>query len=303
MRYSKVLLAFVLISILVFGSTMSAFADGHIFELTVVVDAGSTGMGTVTAGGQFAQGADISATATPNPDGSSRFVKWEIKCINSTIYSNTPIYVGKMHGHDVTMTAIFEKTYSLTTGVNDVNMGTVTPGGNFGYSENVNIVATAKPGYKFVKWMADFGNSDVYVDPGFGQEFTCNLSKCGQGYFPTVELIGHFAPNDSYAVTGVVSPLASGTISGTGAYLYGSNVTLTATPNEYFTFDKWELPAGVTPTSDLDEAVLTFVMPQKNFEAKAIFIETFTVTATVKYLNASDQPIKEIGRASWRGRV
>lgn len=290
MRYSKILLAIVLISMLVFGSTMSAFADSHIYVLTVDVDAGSTGMGNVTGGGEYSVGDPVTVSATPNSG--HRFVKWTYMCGGKT-HDMTDFNFIYTHDHDLTLKAVFEQTYDLTTGVNDANWGMVTPGGTFGFSENVNIMATPKPGYKFVNWMVVFGEGNDPVNPGFGQAFTCNLAKCGQGYFPTVNLVAHFAPNDSYNVTGVVSPLASGTISGAGPYLYGSNVTLTATPNEYFTFDKWELPEGVTPTTDLDEAVLTFVMPEQNVEAKAIFIETFTVTATVKYLNASDQPIKD----------
>ena len=53
MRYSKILLAIVLISMLVFGSTFNAFAETK-YNLKIMVDESSIGMGTVSTGGDYA---------------------------------------------------------------------------------------------------------------------------------------------------------------------------------------------------------------------------------------------------------
>ena len=51
----------------------------------------------------------------------------------------------------------------------------------------------------------------------------------------------------------------------------GKEVTITATPDRGYTFDKWEVISGGIQVADEDSATTTFTMPDKDVEVKAHF--------------------------------
>jgi LPXTG-motif cell wall-anchored protein len=196
MRYSKILLAIVLISMLVFGSTMSAFAVKS-YEVTVSV---GEGMGSVTGGGEYVYDAEVTVTATPDPG--YEFDKWIMTCGGGTMEHFNASFMFNMHPHDVTLVACFKEVedelrYNLMVSAFDPSMGEVSGSGNYAYTQDVHVKATPKTGYQFDKWMVNFNDGNGFINPGFSQEFTCNLSHCGRGYFPNVELVAHFKPMPS----------------------------------------------------------------------------------------------------------
>ena len=62
---------------------------------------------------------------------------------------------------NTTYTATFTTQYSLTTSVNSLEAGSVSPSGTNWYNsgQNVSIAATANPGYSFTGWSGDFSSS------------------------------------------------------------------------------------------------------------------------------------------------
>lgn len=291
MRYSKILLAIVLISMLVFGSTMSTFAVGETYNLDVSVAEGSKNMGTVTGSGDYAYEGDVHVSALPNAG--YRFVGWEV-CFNGAgmnplakpasftcNLSSVNVYVPNVY-----MRATFEAIPTTPT-----NSEVIVHYINF--DTNVRLIPEVKIsgiiGKPYVTEAKVFANFELFKTTNNTTGTFGEVQGHVDYYYKAVVITD---PPVNYTVTGVVSPLASGTITGTAAYPYDSMVTLTATPSLHYVFDKWELPVGVTPTTDLDEAVLKFKMPKLNFEAKAIFKEDFKVMATIKYLDASNMPIK-----------
>lgn len=192
MRYSKILLAIVLISMLVFGSSMSAFAVKS-YDVTVSV---GEGMGSVTGGGEYLYNDEVTVTATPDPG--YEFDKWIMTCDMGSMEHYNATMMFNMHPHDVDLVACFKEVenelrYDLMITADDPSMGDVLGSGNYAYTQDVHVKATPKTGFQFVKWMVSF-NDGAFNDSAFPQEFTCNLSHCGNGYFPKVELVAYFEP-------------------------------------------------------------------------------------------------------------
>jgi hypothetical protein len=105
--------------------------------------------GTVSGAGSYAPGtkAEIGATAAAG----YHFVRW--KEDRDTKASRTVTLT-----QDTTLTALFMKgataseTYQIFVKPNDVTMGMVFGGGTYEQNEVVEITATAKSGYHFVRW-------------------------------------------------------------------------------------------------------------------------------------------------------
>ena len=96
------------------------FAWDHANNIYVVLRNGSSGYGIYTYATQY-NAADPFTTKAPNG------VTFEVKC-----YDNV--------------------TYTLTTSVNDANMGTISAGGSIKSCTEVTVTATPKEGYRFVNW-------------------------------------------------------------------------------------------------------------------------------------------------------
>lgn len=96
------------------------FAWDHANNIYVVLRNGSSGYGIYTYATQY-NAADPFTTKAPNG------VTFEVKC-----YDN--------------------ETYTLTTSVNDANMGTISAGGSIKSCTEVTVTANPKEGYRFVNW-------------------------------------------------------------------------------------------------------------------------------------------------------
>ena len=107
----------------------------------------------------------------------------------------------------------------VTTLVNNTEWGTVTGSGYYTENDNVNLTATPKEGYHFVKWSD--GNTEnprsfvVTQDSTFAAEFAIN----------------------KYTIT--IPESGNGIVTGMGEYNHGDTITLTATPNEHYHFVQW----------------------------------------------------------------
>lgn len=376
MRYSKILLAIVLISMLVFGSSINAFAVVK-YDLTVSV---GEGMGSVDGGGKYEPGTEVTVTAIP--DEGYQFVKWESSCTGETNDLSVPSLTYTTHNHDVTLSAVFklegadlyhlniksnnqsmgtvsssgnyefeeavpviatpaegyqfvkwvssctgetndlskpsityimhkhdvtltayfeEKTYKIITSVDgDVNQdtkGSVIGGGIYRYTEDVNIVATPKDGYKFVKWMADFGDGN-FVAPGFEDPIIqCNLSHCGNGYFAEIELRAYFelieeptepttaatteAPTEPTTAATTEAPTEPTTAATTEAPTEPTTAATTETPTQPTTAATTETPTQPTTaattaatTEDDDEVVTITIIPTTSPATEATEVVT-----------------------------
>ena len=113
-------------------------------EVTVTVN--DPAMGSVEGAGIYEKGTEV--ILTPNPVAHHRFVNWT----GDMTSTDNPLKF-TIEG-DVTLTANFEAipTYTITTSVNESDMGSVTAGGTYYEDTEVTLTATANAGYVFVQW-------------------------------------------------------------------------------------------------------------------------------------------------------
>ena len=176
------------------------------FAINVYTVTLSAENGTVTGAGEYAHGTEVTLNATPNAG--YHFVKWSDGETNATrtitVTSN------------VTLTAEFAiNVYDVTLNVEN---GMVTGAGEYAHGTEVTLTATPNEGYHFVKWSD--GETNV----------TRTITVTAD-----VTLSAEFAIN----VYDVALSAENGTVTGAGEYNYGVEVTLTATPNEGYHFEKW----------------------------------------------------------------
>ena len=97
-------------------------------------------------------------------------------------------------------------------------MGVVTGGGEYYYGDEITLTATVNEGYHFVKW------SDGATNP-----------------IRTITVIDHLTLIAEFAVNVYIVTLTAenGTVTGSGVYNHGTEVTLTATPDKGYKFVQW----------------------------------------------------------------
>ena len=121
-----------------------------------------------------------------------------------------------------TITAYFVPAqFSLSVISSDLNMGTVSGGGNYNYQSNRTIHAFANTGYHFTQWN----------DGDINSSRTITLTQ-------DTAFVAYFAPNQ-YAVCGVPNYPDRGYVLGNDTVDYLDTVVLTAVANHGYTFDHW----------------------------------------------------------------
>ena len=211
---------------------VAVFGEPAVTYYTVNTAANPAEGGTVTGGGTFAGGTEVTLTATPNEG--YEFVKW-----NDNNTDNPRIVT--VNG-DITYTAHFAlKTYNLSVSANPIEGGTVTGAGDYPYGEFVTITATPNEGYQFLNWHDGVTESSRTV------------KVIGDATY-----VAHFADvtTTTYTVTALSNDASLGEVTGGGTYPEGAEVTLTANAFGSATFIKWndsntDNPRTITVTGDV----------------------------------------------------
>lgn len=155
----------------------------------------------------------MEATISATPKTGYRFTHWSD---GNTDNPRTIVLT-----QDTVLTAIFEMvTYEVSLSC-DAEQGTVSGGGTYQEGEQVSISATPKTGYRFAHWSD--GNTD--------NPRTIVLTQ------DTV-LTAIFDEIPTYAVS-LSCDAEQGTVSGSGTYREGEQVTVSAMPNEGYEFVQW----------------------------------------------------------------
>ena len=179
-------------------------------QYTLTASAGDGG--SVTGGGPFASGTQVSLTATPTSGYS--FSGWSngstANPLTVTLNSNTSI------------TANFQvivNSYALSVSAGEG--GSVsTEGGEYEEGTEVTLTATASEGYRFTGWSDGSTEESITITLNSDTALTADF-----------ELI----PIYTVTVTG-----EGGVVTGAGEYQEGSEVTLTANANQGYVFNGWE---------------------------------------------------------------
>ncbi len=117
-------------------------------------------------------------------------------------------------------------TYALSLNANPVAGGNVYGGGTYPTGQSVRARAVPNTGWNFLNWTEN--GSIVSSDTAYSFNLAANRT-----------LTANFSQAASVTINTVVFPLACGTTLGSGTYAAGQNVTLTATAEPQFVFDKW----------------------------------------------------------------
>ena len=238
-------------------------ANFNVRTYTVTVTENNPAYGSATGDAtDIVHGTEITVTATPvNTD--FVFVNWTDA--NGAVVSTDEEYTFTVV-ENVELTANFkpEDRFFVTIVINPAGSGTVTGGGSY-YMKgaDVPVEAFALTGYDFVNWTDE--NMDVFSDNPY------NILNI----FRDVVLTANFALK-TYAIDASANPV-EGSVTGSGIYEHGEEVTVTATPNTGYEFVNWtkagaEVSTNATYTFDANEDV-TLVA---NFTVK-----NYTVTVAV----------------------
>ena len=206
--------------------------DTHYYDITVLVAPGNENMGSVTGSGTWMEGEQVTIEAIP-VDG-FHFLYW-----NDGDTANPRVVILTS---DTTFTAYFEEDihfYTLTLLSADTAMGYVSEGGVWAEGEPVTIEAYPIDGYHFTQW-----NDGNTANP---RVVTLTSDTTFTAYF--AEDI-HY-----YTVTVLSADETMGTVTGSGTWMEGEQVTITAIPNAEHYFTHWNdgdtvNPRVITLTSD-----------------------------------------------------
>lgn len=223
---------------IIVGSTDTTYtASFAVDEYTLVLtgDAHTT----VTGYGTYAYGTQVQITATS--DEHYHFVSWSDGNTNATrtitITENMTLGASS---------AINEYTITVSAGQH----GTASGSGTYAYGTSVQISATADTDYHFTQW--NDGNTD---NPR------------------TIVVTGnatYTASFESDAFTVTITGDAHTTVTGSGSYPYGTQVQISATPDEHYHFVAW---------SDGDTNATRIITVTGNITLSASSaIDTYTIT-------------------------
>lgn len=173
--------------------------------VVISVSAAPAAGGTVTGGGGYMVGDNVSVSATPNAG--YTFASWTD---GATVVGNAPGLTFAAAANR-TLVANFVQGYAVGTAVFPPLAGTASGGGivNLGSSTTINV--TANPGYSFLNWTDSQGNvvstSTSYAfTPGASDTFTANFTAplVGVHYdfdapIPVLNL-GHAVPFDQVSL-------------------------------------------------------------------------------------------------------
>ncbi len=211
---------------------------------TISASANPSNGGSVSGAGSYNYGSSCTLTATPATGYS--FVRWTK---NGSQVSTNASYSFTVT-ESASYVAVFSlNSYTISASANPSAGGTVSGGGSYNYGSSCTLTATPATGYSFVKWTKN--GSQVSTNPSYTFTVTANASY--------VAVFSY-----CYTITTSVSPLAGGTVNGSGTYEEGATCTLTAIANESYSFKNWTENGEVVST----EATYSFmVMGNRNLVA------------------------------------
>ncbi len=178
---------------------------------TITVTSADETQGTASGSGDYAEGLEIEISATPAEH--YHFAQWN----DGNTDNPRTITVTS----DSTFTAVFAINQHTVTVVSaDTEMGTVSESGTYDYGTEIQISATPADGYGFVAW--NDGNTDNPRTVIVTEDITYTATF---GVLRTISVVS--------------ADETMGTVEGTGEYVEGATVQITAIPNEHYHFVHW----------------------------------------------------------------
>lgn len=210
-------------------------------QYTITAVALPSAGGTVTGGGGYNHNATCTLDATVTSGGDYNFSGWY--CNNSLVTEST------QQQFTVTRDSTFEARYNSKVTLTaadehgqvsfDNSNWAATQNGYYAYNASCTAYAQASTGYTgytFVNWTTGNRNEVSTDNP-----YTFNVTDA-------TELTANFS--NQYDVTVSANPEEGGTVTGTGTYTYGDQVTVTATANDGYTFSSMTVDGNPVTTTN-----------------------------------------------------
>ena len=198
-------------------------ANFTINSYTVTVAANPAEGGTVTGGGTFTYGDDCTVSAT-EAEGYT-FINWTE---NGSFVSSELTFTFTVEA-DRDLVANFstnpQPMHTITVIANPAEGGTVVGGGTYEEGQACTVTATPAAGYTFINWTEN--DEEVSAEASFS--FTVTSDRT---------LVANFSI-ESYEIVATTDPAEGGTVTGTGTYDYGTEITLSVILNEDYSFEYW----------------------------------------------------------------
>lgn len=242
--------------------------EENIIQYNINVVANNPSWGTVTGGGTYDQGANVTITATPNSG--YDFLKWTkdgTEVSTNASYSFTAT-------ENATYTAVFGEQsvnyYTIIAEASPIEAGWVEGGGTYAEGETVMLAVSPNMGWIFDQWQDGNTDNPRTITVTGDATYTALFSQM------------------TYSINVYANPAEGGTVEGTGTYPYGEYVILRAHANEGYDFLNWN--DGNTD----DERV---IVVDGDADYVAYFAEQGATTYTITVL--SDDP--ELGSVTGGG--
>lgn len=192
---------------------------------TVSAVANEAAMGEVTGTGTFEKGEEVTLIAKPNRG--YRFVNWTI---GEDTHTENPLTLTV--NSDLTVIANFAAIpqYTITATVNNESMGAVEGAGVYYEGETVTLTAKPSAGHAFVDWSNGATTPTLTFVAEKDTTVTANFNIL------------------SYTLTVNVNDETRGSVDlTTGTYEYGTEVEVTATPEDGYEFAGWSNGSKANP--------------------------------------------------------
>ena len=235
---------------------------------TITATSANTTMGTVTGGGSYAYGTTATLTATPATG--YHFVQWNDADTHAT---RTVTVTG-----DATYTATFAyNPLTVTLAVNDTAMGTTTPAPGtytFNVGDTVTATAIAATGHSFQTWVIPGITLPSLTDNPLSMIIPAEVAGM------SINVTAQFTVNN-YTINVVANDSTRGSVTGSGTYAYGTEVTITATPAQHYYLLQWSdgdthLTRNITVTHDATYTAIFRALPQHTVTLNAAVGGTVT---------------------------
>lgn len=213
--------------------------------------------GSTSGGGAFNYGQVDTVKAAANAG--YTFVNWTE---GSTVVSDTPEYIFTVNSSRNLTANFSHNSYLISTASNPQEGGTTTGGGMYYYGDLDTLRAFTNPGYSFVNWTEGttvVSNSLIYI-------FTVNGARTLTANFSRI----------NYNITTTSMPANGGTTAGGGAFTYGQLDTVTAVPNQGYSFLCWKEDTLVVSNS----AVYGFVVTASRNLVAHFTLNSYQITTT-----------------------
>ncbi|MBR1515007.1 MAG: T9SS type A sorting domain-containing protein [Bacteroidales bacterium] len=225
---------------------------------TISVSANPTNGGTVTGGGTYQQGQSCTVTATPATG--YTFLRWTE---NGNQVSTNASYTFTVTGNRTLVAQFQIQSYTISATADPTNGGTIAGTGTYNYGQSCTLTATPATGYNFVRWTKN------------GQQVSTNATYT----FSVTESATFVAQFQLQSCAIFVSayPVEGGIATGGGSYLYGDNLTVTATANEGYNFIHWVEDDNVVST----QANYSFTVTGSRSLTAIFELQSFEIKVTI----------------------